>query len=178
MDAFCEQVVSRKNGAKQHIAAGILVALFVIPELIFILLFIVAPSAFWIILNLMIGLAAAFILTKALPRIYKVEFDYSVVGNNLYIDKVINKRKRKTFVKVEINNVTLFDVVTKDNVPNEKYAKAFECVESGYEGNHFLVYHESGKGKCLLFFTPNEKIINGMRPYMTREVVMKYFYKK
>ncbi|MBR3971466.1 MAG: hypothetical protein IKJ83_01070, partial [Ruminococcus sp.] len=122
MDAFCEQVVSRKNGVKQHIIATILVALFVIPELIFILLFIVAPTPFWIILNLMIGLAAAFILTKALPRIYKVQFDYSVVGNNLYIDKVINQRKRKSYAKVEINNVVLFDVVGKDNVPCEKYA--------------------------------------------------------
>lgn len=178
MDAFCEQVVTRKNGVKQHIFATLLIAAFAVPELLFILLFLIAPSPFWIIMTLMIGMAAAFIIFKALPRIYKVEFDYSVVSNNLYVDKVINKRKRKAFARVEISNIVLFDVIKNDNIPNDKYAKSFDCSEGGYEGNHFLVYHEAGKGKCLVIFTPDEKIIEGMRPYMTREVMMKYFYKK
>lgn len=178
MDTFCEQVVSRKNGLKQHIIAWGMVAFFLLLETLFVLVYLVSPSPFWIMMNFMIGLAAAFIIAKAVPRLYKVEYDYSVVGNHIYVDKVIAGKKRKSVNKVELGNIIEFDVIKNDNVPNVKYAKTYECATGGYEGNHYCIYHEANRGKCLMIFTPNEKIIEGMRPYMTREVVMKYFYKK
>ena len=178
MDAFCEQVVSRKNGIRQHIVAWGLIIFFLLLELTFVLLYLAAPSPFWILVDLMIGMAAAFIIAKAVPRLYKVEFDYSVVGNHIFVDKVIAGKKRKSINKVEIGNITELDVIKGDNVPNEKYAKTYECSEGGFEGNYYCIYHEAGKGKCLMIFSPNEKIISGMRPYMTRELVMKVFYNK
>lgn len=178
MDGFCEQVVSRKNGIKQHILAWSIILFFLLLELFFVLLFVLSFNPFWGTLVLMIGMAAAFIIAKAVPRIYRLEYDYSVVGNHIYVDKVIAGKKRKSFNKIEIGNITDFALIENDNVPNVKYAKTFDCAESGYEGNHYCVYHEANKGKCLMIFTPNEKIIEGMRPYMTREVVMKYFCNK
>lgn len=178
MDTFCEQVVKRKNGIKQHIIAWGMVALFLIIELFFALLFAVSFNPFWGILVLMIGISAAFIVARAIPNIYKVEYDYSVVGNFLYVDKVIASKKRKKYNKVEIGNIVEFGVIEKDNVPNIKYAKTYECSAGGFEGNHYCVYNVSEKGKCLMIFSPDEKIVTGMRPYMTREVVMSYFNKK
>lgn len=178
MDSFCEQVVSRKNTTKHHIFAGALVTFFVLLEVLFILFYVVAPSPFWILINFMIGMAAAFIIAKAIPRIYKVEYDYSVVGNNFYIDKVIASKKRKSYAKVEISNITELELIENDNVPNVKYAKTYDCSNGDYEGNHYCIFHEANKGKCLMIFSPNQKIIDGMRPYMTRELVMKVFYNK
>ncbi|MBE6738343.1 MAG: hypothetical protein E7566_06805 [Ruminococcaceae bacterium] len=178
MDTFCEQVVSRKNGVKQHVIAWGMIVFFLLLEIFFILLFLLSFNPFWGVLVLMIGIAAAFIVAKAVPSIFKVEYDYSVVGNFLYIDKVIASKKRKKLNKVEIGNITEFDIIKNDNVPNVKYAKTYECSKGGYEGNYYCIYNESERGKCLMIFSPNEKIIEGMRPYMTREVVMKYFYKK
>ncbi len=178
MDTFCEQVIARKNGVKQHIITGCLIVLFLLIEIFFALLFSVSFDPFWGILALMVGLTAVFVVAKAIPSLYKVEFDYSVVGNHLYVDKVIASKKRKKFNKVEIGNITDFGVIEKDNIPNVKYAKTFECGKGGFEGNYYCIYNEAGRGKCLMIFSPNEKIIEGMRPYMTREVVMKYFFKK
>lgn len=178
MDTFCEQVVSRKNSVKQHIIFGVLCTVFALLEILFILLYLVSPSPFWIMMNLMVGLAAVCIIAVAAPRLYKVEYDYSVVSNNLYIDKVIAGKKRKSITKVEIGNVVDFARIENDNVPVSKYAKTYNCVKDGYEGNHYCVFNVANKGKCLLLFTPNEKIVDGMRPFMTREVVMKYFYGK
>jgi len=178
MEGFCEQVVSRKNGVKQHILAFGIIGFFMIIEIFFVLLFLLSFNPFWGIMVIMIGIAAAFTIAKAIPNIYKLEYDYSVVGNNIYVDKVIAGKKRKKYNKVEIGNIVDFALIENDNVPNIKYTKTYECSKGGYEGNHYCVYHEAGKGKCLMIFSPNEKIIEGMRPYMTREVMMKYFYKK
>ncbi len=178
MDGFCEQVVKKKVGFKQRLISTLLIGTFVLLELIFILLYFVAPSPFWIMMNFMVGFAAVFIITAAIPRIYKTEFDYSVVGNTLYVDKVIAGKKRKKFNSVEIATITDIAKIEKDNVPNQKYAKTYDCSEGGYEGNYYCIYHEAGKGKCLMIFSPCEKILTGMRPFMTREVQMKLFYKK
>lgn len=178
MDTFCEQVVSRKNGIKQHILVWTVISLFALFEIFSILLFSLSFNPFWGVLALMVGLSAVFILSRFITNVYKTEYDYAVVGNFLYVDKVIAGKKRKKYNKVEIGNITEFGVIENDNVPNVKYAKTFECSAGGYEGNHYCIYHEADKGKCLMIFSPNEKIVEGMRPYMTREVVMKYFYKK
>lgn len=178
MDGFCEQVVKRKVGFAQKAASVLLIGAFVLLELIFIILYFMAPSPFWIMMNFMVGFAAVFIITAAMPRIYKTEFDYSVVGNTFYVDKVIAGKKRKKFVSVELGTVLDMDLIEKDNVPVQKYAKTYNCSEGGYEGNYYCVYHEAGKGKCLMFFSPSEKILSGMRPYLTREVQMKLIRKK
>lgn len=178
MDGFCEQVVKRKVGFKQRLTATLLIGIFVLLEVIFIFLYLVAPSPFWIMMNFMVGFAAVFILSIALPRIYKTEFDYSVVGNTFYVDKVIASKRRKSYNRVEVATITDLAKIEKDNVPNQKYAKTYDCSEGGYEGNYYCIYHEAGKGKCLMIFSPSEKILQGMRPYMTREVQMKLFCKK
>ena len=167
-----------KKRCKQHVIAWGMIVFFLLLEIFFILLFLLSFNPFWGVLVLMIGIAAAFIVAKAVPSIFKVEYDYSIVGNFLYIDKVIASKKRKKLNKVEIGNITEFDIIKNDNVPNVKYAKTYECSKGGHEGNYYCIYNESERGKCLMIFSPNEKIIEGMRPYMTREVVMKYFYKK
>lgn len=180
MDAFCEQVVKRKSGAKQKILSGMLVAFFALLESLTIALYVVAPQVFWILFTFIIAVVAVLILTIALPKINKVEYDYSVVGNIFYADKVIDRKKRKSFVRVEINTIEDMGIINKktDNIPRTKYAKVRDCSTGVLEGSHYCVYHEAGKGKCLLIFSPNEKIVKGMRPHLVREVVMKYFYNK
>ena len=178
MDGFCEQVVKKKTGLRQKVTCALLIAAFVLLEIVFIVLYFMAPSPFWIMMNFMVGFAAVFIITSAVPRIFKTEFDYSVVGNNFYVDKVIASKKRKGYVSVEIATITDIARIENDNVPNLRYAKTYDCSDGGYEGNYYCVFHQGGKGKCLMIFSPCDKILQGMRPYMTREVVVKLFHKK
>ncbi len=178
MDAFCEQVVKRQSGAKQKLISGLLIGFFALIELFFIFVYLVAPDPFWLMFTLIIAIAAVIVLTLALPRINKVEFDYSVMGNNFYIDKVIDKKKRKNTLKLEINSIEDMGKIEGDNIPADKYARTKDCSSGNMEESYYCVYRESGKGKCLLIFSPNQKIIDGMRPHMTREMVVKFFYNK
>lgn len=176
--SFCEQVVKREGGTKQRVLSIVLIALFALLELFFIFVYVVVPEPFWLMFTLIIAIVAVVVLTIALPRINRVEFDYSVTGNRLYIDKVIDKKARKKLMNIEIGNIEDLGVIDGDNIPDDRYARTKDCSDGKLEGSFYCVYRESGKGKCLLIFSPNEKIINGMRPHMTRELVMKYFYNK
>lgn len=175
MDAFCEQVVKRDNKAKQKIISIMLIFLFAFIEVFFMLLYFVSWDPFWMMFVLIIGIAAAFILAKVLPKINKVEFDYSVVSNNFYVDKVLDRKKRKSFIRLEINTITDMDVIGKDNLPRVKFAKIRDCSKGKLEGSYYCVYHEAGRGECMMIFSPSEKILNGMRPHLTRELVTKLF---
>lgn len=178
MDGFCEQVVKRDNKAKQKIISVILVSVFVLIEAFFMLLYIVVMDPFWIMFNIIIGIIAVFVLAKMLPRINRVEFDYSVVSNKFFVDKVLDKKKRKAFLRLDINTITDIDVIKGDNLPRVKFAKIRDCSTGKLEGSHYCVYNEPGRGECMIIFSPNEKILTGMRPHLNREIIKKLFLKK
>ena len=94
MDSFCEQVVKRKFGAKQKIILGVVIALFAFLELFVISIYLIAPSPFWIIVTFSVAVIAVAAVLFVYSRIRDVEYDYSVAGNTLYIDKVTNKSRR------------------------------------------------------------------------------------
>lgn len=182
MDTFCEQVVKRESGVKQKLISALLISFFAVIELLFILIYsvIADPTVqiFFLMLTFMVAVVAVTVLIIALPRINKVEFDYSVMGNIFYVDKVINKKSRKKFVKMEISSIEDMGKIEGDNIPSDRYARTRDCSNGKMEDSYYCVYRESGKGKCLLIFSPKQKIIDGMRPAMTREMVVKLFYNK
>ncbi len=182
MDTFCEQVVKRQSGIKQKLISALLISFFAVIEVLFILVYCVIADPtvqiFFLMLTFIVAVVAVTVLIIALPRINKVEFDYSVMGNIFYIDKVINKKNRKKFVKMEINSIEDMGKIEGDNIPSARYARTRDCSNGNEADSYYCVYRESGKGKCLLIFSPNQKIIEGMRPYMTREMVIKFFYNR
>ncbi len=178
MDTFCEQVVKRQSGMKQKILSALLIMFFALVELMSIMIYFVVPDPFWLIFTLVIAIGAVAILSLVLPRINKVEFDYSVVGNKLYIDKVIANKARKKFLIVEIGTIEDLGKISDNTLQGEKFVRRKECSDGNIENSFYCIYRESGIGRCLLIFSPNQNIIDGMRPAMTRELVKKYFYNK
>ncbi len=178
MDTFCEQVVKRQSGVKQKVLSAVLISLFALLELFFIFIYVLVPDPFWLMFTLIIAIIAVVVLCIALPRINKVEFDYSVMGNRFYVDKVIDRKSRKKFLNIEISSIEDLGKLSDKNVPQERFARTKDCSDGNIEESFYCVYRETGRGRCLLIFSPNQGIIDGMRPHMTRELVMKYYYNK
>jgi hypothetical protein len=44
--------------------------------------------------------------------------------------------------------------------------------------NFYATFNSPAYGKCLLIFTPNEQILQEMKPHLNRNLVVKLFYKK
>lgn len=178
MDSFCEQVVKRRFGAKEKIIIGIVIAFFAFLELFVVSIYLTAPSPFWIIVTFSVAVIAVAAVLFVYSRIKDVEYDYSVAGNTLYIDKVTNKSRRKKCVRAEIGTIEDMGRIEGGNIPEGKYAVKKNLSDGTGEGEYYCIYREADKGRGLLIFTPNQKILDGMKHSLNRELVVKLFYKK
>ncbi len=177
MSSFCEQVVKRKFSLAHKILLCAVGLAFAAAELfcIYVAMAYTFPNAF--VLAICVALIAIAVLIFMFPRLKNVEFDYSVMGNTLSVDKVTNASKRKKVARVEVSTIEALGKLSDEEVPNYKYGKQRDVSDGTDEGAYFCVY-TSDKGKCLLIFSPNEKIMNGMKPNLSRELVIKHFYNK
>ena len=146
MNNFNEQVVRRVNKPKNLIIKIVSVLLLIlVPTTLFLLAF--ATIAYLIYVAFFVFIGGIYVVWYVFS-IQKVDFEYSVSGNELEIAKVVALRKRKTMCKVQINE------------------------------NYFAVFNSPAYGRCLLVFTPNEDILNGMKPHLNKNIVVQLFYKR
>lgn len=178
MEGFNEQVVKRVNKPKHLIIKIIsVITLFMIPfigaglalstrvQYIFVVsifLFLGGIYGVWYVFSLQ-----------------KVEFEYSVAGNDLDIARIISLRKRKRVCCVPINEIT---ELTKDEqiINHMRFTKTFIAARDidAKNENYFAAFNSPAFGKCLLVFTPNENILEGMRAHLNKQLVIKLFYQK
>lgn len=95
---------------------------------------------------------------------FNVEYEYILTNNDLDIDKVIGKRKRKRMITLDLSGAEEFATY-----PAEKDVQADATVHA-YTGSetdaYYLLVSHSGYGKVKLIFNPNEK----MREAITQEL--------
>ena len=171
MNNFNEQVVRRAKKPKNLIIKIVAVLLLIlVPATIFALAFVITAYlvyvAFFVFLG---GIYAVWYVFS----IQKVDFEYSVSGNELTVAKVIALRKRKNICKIQINEIERLE---KDDTEIKKmrFLKTFIAARD----NYFAVFNSPAYGRCLLVFTPNEDILNGMKPHLNKNIVVQLFYKR
>ena len=148
--------------------------LILVPATIFALAFVITAYlvyvAFFVFLG---GIYAVWYVFS----IQKVDFEYSVSGNELTVAKVIALRKRKNICKIQINEIERLE---KDDTEIKKmrFLKTFIAARDidSKDENYFAVFNSPAYGRCLLVFTPNEDILNGMKPHLKKDIVGSVFY--
>ena len=98
-----------------------------------------------------------------------VEFEYCIVDGELTVDKIINKSKRKKVVTVQVRNFELFEPYDMERISGEScaaYIRAAECAvpENGY----YAAFNQPGIGRTILVFSPNEKMLARIKPYLRK----------
>jgi hypothetical protein len=170
-------VVRRANKPKNLIIKIVAVLLLIlVPATIFALAFVITAYlvyvAFFVFLG---GIYAVWYVFS----IQKVDFEYSVSGNELTVAKVIALRKRKNICKIQINEIERLE---KDDTEIKKmrFLKTFIAARDidAKDENYFAVFNSPAYGRCLLVFTPNEDILNGMKPHLNKNIVVQLFYKR
>lgn len=177
MEGFNEQVVKRANKPKNMIIKIISVLILIMIPIIFsVLSFAITAYMFYIGLFLFIGgiYVVWYIITSQ-----KVEFEYSVAGDELEISKIISLRKRKRVCKVPIREIEQLEKGAK-SVDGAKFSKSFiaVCDIDADDENYYAVFNSAAYGKCLLIFSPNEQILEGMKRYLNKDIVLKLFYNR
>ncbi len=177
MEGFNEQVVHRATKPKNIIIKIISVLLLITVPLVCVMLaYVIVPYMIYVGLFLFLGgiYAVWYVFTSQ-----KVDFEYSVSGDELVISKVIALRKRKKICNVPIREI---DKITKDEkeVADIRFNKTFLAAADidSKTDNYFMTFSSPAYGRCLLIFSPNEQILQGLKPFLKKDLIIKLFYNR
>ena len=176
MEGFNEQVVKRDKTAKSlFIKIAAVVLLFAVP-LSFVLLGRIIP--YMAMVGLFIFIGGIYVVWWVFTS-QKVEYEYSVNGDTLNVAKIIALRRRKRVCNINIKDVESIEVGDQ-NIRERHFGKMYFAAKNPADvsTNTFAVFADPVYGKCLLVFNPNESILNGLKPYLKRDIVVKLFYKR
>lgn len=172
-DVFIEYLVKRKNTAKTALAkAGIVAAALIIS--VILIMFSGVLGAFSMLGTLAIFGAAygAYYLITSM----NVEFEYAVTNGEMDIDRIVSQRKRSRIVTLNCREAEAFGRYR----PNEHAAKSYQtkifACDSPDSGDlWYCAARIKDKGLTLIVFNANEKMINGIKPFLPKPVMHEAF---
>lgn len=172
MDIFLEQLVKKKRGFKELLTVlfsilGVLVVLWFLP-----IVFIIPGIGFALFAVCVILIYLLYFLITSINQ----EFEYCFTNGILDVDKIINMRKRKKVLEI---NVRKMEVMGNKAAPeyrryleDSNVKKVYACTHKDAEDLCFLVYSDESGKTVMLLFNPNEKIIDAIRRYNPQKVVL------
>ena len=148
MDSFAEQLIKKKNGAKE-IALMVLIVLAMMILTLALFLFI-GPTGF---------ILSVFVLWGGwwLLQTQYIEYEYSVLNGDLDIDRIVGKRKRKRVVQVRASKIEEFMPIT-ENTRIEGYQRVLAACWSKETATFYVSYNSKKNGRTIVLLEPNARV--------------------
>ena len=165
MENFIEIAVARKNNFKDTLTcfAGTILPMFIGT---YIVIMLYASSTSGLLILGVVLCALLYFLAYRVFCSFNVEWEYTLVGNELRFSKIINKNKRRELMTVSLSKI---DIVARpeDNSNNYKYRtnKALKHNFSSQTDSqtYFIVgVNEKGKHVCIVF-EPDSRMIDNFK---------------
>lgn len=156
MDTYSEQLVTRAStGADKAKKILISVGSILIATLLMWLSIVFAAYTLILLVFGVLGLGVYLVSNM------DVEYEYIITNDEMDIDKIIGRRKRKRLITIDLRSAEDFaPYPAAEDVSVEATVHA----TTGYENNAYYMLVQHGVyGKVMLIFNPNEK---------TREAIM------
>jgi hypothetical protein len=165
MDIFHEQIVKKQNSGLRLLAMiGVIVGF----SLALIATFLFLSFLFPMTMLILAGLAYLgwYIITG-----FNIEYEYILTNDELDIDKIIAKRKRKRLISIKMSNVSDFAKLTDANAD----AGSRTLVDCAGEEFHKVImdFKHERMGECRLLFTPSEDMTEQMVKVLPRTLRQK-----
>lgn len=165
MDHYNEQLV-RKLSEPKDLAIRVLI-IFLTLAVIFITIAAALIFAFPLII---VAVGACYLAYLLMGNTF-IEYEYIVTNNDLDIDKISGKRKRKRLITVKLNTVRDWGEYTgREQVNVDATVMASDA--SGY-GAWYLVAEHEKYGMVLVLFTPTEQTLSNINFGVPRAVKKK-----
>ncbi len=149
MDIFSEQLVAKKRTGAD------------IAKIVLTLLGCSVVGLAAIFFGLLTGFMVLVLIGMAIVGIglwlstgFSVEYEYIVTNNEMDIDKILGKRKRKRMITVDISRATAFEPYPGQDTEADVIVHASTGTE---ENAYCLVCEHSDYGKVRIIFNPNER---------------------
>jgi len=171
-DIFVEYMVKKKMGAKDiaiSIGVSMLGALLIFvsillagvtPMIPFIVICGVIYGVYWVISS------------------RSVEFEYSVTNGDISIDKIINRKSRKRLTSFDAKAIEEMGKYTENEkkLRSRRVDKTIFASDTDEGKDAWYVIAKSRKtGLTLLVFSPDERCIEAIKPFMDRRLRFEIF---
>ena len=162
MDGLREQLVKRPRTPADAVKKVVLVTGAVILAVI-IFVFVGNITKSYIIWEItLLALIAMVWGSWVLAGRLNVEYEYIICGGELSVDKIFNKKSRKTLCSLELRSAEGF-------YRGEKIPDGATVIDVCGEGErHTVEYSDGERGKTALVFTPDERSLELIKPYLPR----------
>lgn len=169
MDAYTEQIVKRKKTYKDFLIKLVMImSIFAVFSLGLILG--VYVNLYFIFLGFA-GVAYDIYLCHRVITGLDVEYEYQVTNNNLQIDKIMSKRRRKSILSVDIKKIEGVDKISDNRLNADRCDKVMQLGTYDDDPSQYRFIVQTNKyGKVMVVFAPNEKILNAIKLHLKPEV--------
>lgn len=167
MDTFIEQIIKKHYGAKDYLitAAAILAALALV---MVSRMFLPAATA---IVFVFVCFGAYYLITSR-----NLEFEYSATNGDITIDKIINRRNRKRVISMDAHDIENMGKYKSNEHEHKTYDVRLNASDNtGSEDTWYFSGHHAQKGNVLVIFSPNEKTLSAIKPFLSRQVATDAF---
>ncbi len=171
LDAVVECLVSRRNTMGTYIARFFMFLIdgIMLAASIFILLFI---PGYFILVCVFAGIG--WFVTWLVLRYTRVEFEYSFFDNELTVDKIYNKSKRKRMGRVslfKLEYIALADSPRFQGPQQDKVLKHDYSAKDAELVDYTMYLIEDGKQPTMITITPNEELLEILKKKYSRKFV-------
>lgn len=165
MDVFIEKMVTKKKDIYDYLTnIGIIIAGFMA-----LLVSIQIRSLRAILPLLFPGICyGMYYLIKS----RNIEFEYIVTNDELDIDKIVARKKRK---RIFTASCKLFEILAKEESEHftndiKKINNVIKCVSSNNSSNVYFAVLNYKNQKTVLFFEPDERMLNSFKTYIPKKI--------
>lgn len=166
MDFFSEKIVARRKDSKDYLIYTFFI--FGASLVLCLSVFIRPLLGVWPLIA-----AGVIYLGYVVFTSRDIEFEYTMTNMDLDIDKIIAKRKRKQIFSA---NGESFELIAK--YPSENYEQVSKEVKTRIEAvstmnspDIYFILLNCKNGRTIVFFEPDEGMLNTFKKYMPRKVV-------
>ena len=169
-DIFVEQIIQRKHSGTDYLMyVGLSLAFLVI---CFLGLFVIPMFGFLVIIAA--GYGMYWLVTSR-----NLEFEYSVTNGDLTIDRIVNRQRRKRMISFDVKDAEAMGKYKAVDHQSKHYDKKFfaSLKPDGSDEGAWYITVRSAKygGLCLVVFSPEERVIDSIRPFLPRQLAFEAF---
>ena len=162
MDVFVEQIVRKSLTTMQKTLRVITWCVGFFTSIIFILMGLGAG----VLAPVFLGIAAISVfLAHKITKNLHIEYEYSVTNNIIDVDKITAKTHRQRLLSTKIFEFENFGEYKQSDHEQKPYQNViFAAVDE--KNPYFAIFNLKGKGRTLLVFNPNDKILSAINKHI------------
>jgi Holliday junction resolvasome RuvABC ATP-dependent DNA helicase subunit len=165
VDTFLEKIVPRKKNILDYLFMVIVI-------MVNIPLFYLTFSIGFLSYVIPLIIPCIIYLDYILITMRNVEYEYIITNSDLDIDTIINKKKRKRLLSVNIKDFELVASTSSDKITTEmrNIKNVIHTESSPTAEDLYFVVLTYNKKRTILIMEPGEKMLNAMHAVAPRKV--------